>query len=90
MAQSTMIGDRKNGLKDGLSNEWFATFDLYSPAKARNQDASVVIDRPKLQDILLGAMGDCVRTGVRARALPLSSSLWLDWKSHRLSPDRRR
>jgi len=63
MAQSTMIGDRKNGLKDGVSNEWFATFDLYSPAKARNQDASVVIDRPKLQDILLSAIGDSVETG---------------------------
>jgi len=63
MNEATMIGDRKNGLKDGLSNEWFATFDLYSPAKARNQDASVVIDRPVLQDILLSAIGDCVETG---------------------------
>jgi len=63
MAQSTMIGDRKNGLKDGKSNEWFATFDLYSPAKARNQDASVVIDRPVLQDILLSRVGPCVTVG---------------------------
>ena len=63
MSQATVIGDRKNGLKDGLSSEWFATFDLYSPAKARNQDVSVVIDRPKLQDILLSAIGDCVQTG---------------------------
>ena len=63
MEQATMIGDRKNGLKDGLSSEWFATFDLYSPAKARNQEASVVIDRPKLQDILLEAVGDCVEIG---------------------------
>ena len=50
---STVIGDRKNGLKDGKSNEWFATFDLESPARARNQDVSLVIDRPILQDILL-------------------------------------
>jgi len=63
MARSTMIGDRKNGLKDGLSSEWFATFDLYSPAKARNQDASIVIDRPILQEILVEAIGDSVQTG---------------------------
>lgn len=63
MAKATMIGDRKNGLKDGVSNEWFATFDLYSPAKARNQDASVVIDRPILQDILLSRVGHRVHTG---------------------------
>ena len=64
MESSTMIGDRKNGLKDGVSNEWFATFDLLAPAKARGQEASVVIDRPLLQDILLSQVGDCVNTGV--------------------------
>jgi len=51
MESSTMIGDRVNGLKDGISNEWFATFDLLTPARARNQEASVVIDRPRLQDV---------------------------------------
>ena len=64
MASSTKIGDRVNGLKDGISNEWFATFDLLSPAKSRNQEASVVIDRPTLQDILLSKVGDCVRVGI--------------------------
>jgi len=63
MTESTMIGDRMNGLKDGVSNKWFATFDLYSPAKANNQEASVVIDRPKLQEILLKRVGDCVEVG---------------------------
>ena len=63
MEKSTTIGDRKNGLKDGISNEWFATFDLLGPAQARNQDASVVIDRPELQDILLSKVSDCVTTG---------------------------
>ena len=28
LCRSTMIGDRMNGLKDGVSNKWFATFDL--------------------------------------------------------------
>lgn len=60
---STVIGDRINGLKDGLSNEWFATFDLYAPAKRRNQDPSVVIDRPVLQEILLSRVKECVFTG---------------------------
>ena len=53
LAKATSIGTRKNGLKDGVSNEWFATFDLYAPARRRGQDSSVVIDRPILQDILL-------------------------------------
>lgn len=63
IASSTVIGDRKNGLKDGISNEWFATFDLLAPAKRREQDPSVVIDRPVLQQILLSRVGDCVKTG---------------------------
>ena len=52
-----------NGLKDGVSNEWFATFDLATPAAARGQKPSVVIDRPVLQQILL----DQVRLGGRGR-----------------------
>jgi len=58
--RSTIIGDRMNGLKDGLSDEWFATFDLDSPARRRGQVSSVVIDRPVLQEILLGEVGHCV------------------------------
>jgi len=64
MEGATKIGDRTNGLKDGISNEWFATFDLLTPAQARNQEASVVIDRPMLQDILLSKVGDCVEVGL--------------------------
>jgi len=60
---STVIGDRVNGLKDGLSNEWFATFDLKTPAMARGQEPSVVIDRPVLQNLLLQRVGDCVTKG---------------------------
>lgn len=63
LQRATSIGDRTNGLKDGVSNEWFATFDLFAPAKRRGQDTSVVIDRPVLQEILLGAVGDCVTKG---------------------------
>jgi len=51
------------GLKDGVSNEWFATFDLYAPARKRNQEVSIVIDRPILQGILLERVGGCVTNG---------------------------
>jgi len=57
LAKATSIGTRKNGLKDGVSNEWFATFDLMAPARRRGQDSSVVIDRPILQEILLEGIG---------------------------------
>ena len=61
--EGNMIGDRKNGLKDGISNEWFATFDLATPAAKRGQRPSVVIDRPILQEILLEKVGHCVTKG---------------------------
>jgi len=63
LARATTIGSRTNGLKDGLSDEWFATFDLDSPARKRGQVSSVVIDRPILQEILLERVGECVTLG---------------------------
>jgi len=63
LERSTVIGNRKNGLKDGLSDEWFATFDLDSPARKRGQVSSVVIDRPVLQEILLERVGHTVTKG---------------------------
>jgi zeaxanthin epoxidase len=63
LEEATCLGDRVNGLKDGVSNEWFATFDLATPAAARGQKPSVVIDRPVLQQILLDQVGDCLTMG---------------------------
>ena len=63
LANANCIGDRVNGLKDGISNEWFATFDLATPAEKRGQRPSVVIDRPTLQELLLERVGDCVIKG---------------------------
>jgi len=63
LQRATVIGDRTNGLKDGISDEWFATFDLDSPARRRGQVSSVVIDRPILQEIFLEEVGDCVIKG---------------------------
>jgi zeaxanthin epoxidase len=57
------IGDKRNGLKDGLSGEWFANFDLQTPAAARNQAYSLVIDRPVLQEILMKHVGNTVTNG---------------------------
>ena len=57
------IGDRKNGLKDGISNEWFATFDLSTPALERGQEPSLVIDRPILQELLMDRVGHSVTLG---------------------------
>jgi len=63
LEEATVIGNRMNGLKDGLSDEWFATFDLDSPARKRGQVSSVVIDRPILQEILLERVGHTVSKG---------------------------
>ena len=64
VAKGNGIGDRINGLKDGISNEWFATFDLATPATARGQEPSLVIDRPVLQELLLDRVGGTVTKGV--------------------------
>jgi zeaxanthin epoxidase len=61
--KANVIGDRVNGLKDGISEEWYATFDLLSPAVKRKQAPSVVIDRPILQEILLSRVNDRVTIG---------------------------
>ena len=53
LSKATSIGTRRNGFKDGLSNEWFVTLDLDAPARKRGQESTVVIDRPVLQEILL-------------------------------------
>ena len=90
LEKATSIGTRKNGLKDGVSNEWFATFDLYAPARRRGQDSSVVIDRPILQEILL-AVPQRAETHKKARprrAAPeyvscaSSTRPWRLWAAH--------
>nr|ARG42304.1 chloroplast zeaxanthin epoxidase [Karlodinium veneficum] len=63
LKKSTTIGDRINGLKDGISDEWFATFDLLKPAQQVQGEPSVVIDRPILQEIFLKKVGRHVTKG---------------------------
>ena len=50
-ARATWTGNRTNGIKDGIRNEWYAKFDLESPAKARGMPYTCVVERPELQEI---------------------------------------
>jgi zeaxanthin epoxidase len=53
MKKFTITGDKENGIKDGIRTEWYAKFDLGTPAKDRNMPLTGVIERPDLQDIYL-------------------------------------
>jgi len=52
----TVTGDKENGIKDGIRTEWYAKFDLKSPAEARGMPYTGVIDRPDLQEIYLASL----------------------------------
>ena len=56
MQKFTITGDKINGIKDGLRTEWYAKFDLASPAESRDMPYTGVIDRPDLQEIYLQAI----------------------------------
>jgi zeaxanthin epoxidase len=36
MEKFTFTGDKENGIKDGIRDEWYAKFDLATPAEQRN------------------------------------------------------
>jgi len=54
---ATFTGNLTNGIKDGVRDEWYAKFDLKTPAKNRKMQYTCVIERPKLQEHFLGALG---------------------------------
>merc|ERR1719331_1942100 len=63
-ARATWTGNRTNGIKDGIRNEWYAKFDLMTPAADRSMPFTCVVERPVLQDgsevegdVLIGADG---------------------------------
>jgi zeaxanthin epoxidase len=56
MEKFTFTGNKENGIKDGIRNEWYAKFDLASPAETRNMPYTGVIERPDLQNIYLANM----------------------------------
>jgi len=49
MGKFTFTGDKENGIKDGIRDEWYAKFDLAGPAEARGLPYTGVIERPDLQ-----------------------------------------
>lgn len=53
MEKFTFTGDKENGIKDGIRTEWYAKFDLASPAEVRKMPYTGVIERPDLQEIYL-------------------------------------
>jgi len=58
---ATWTGNRTNGIKDGIRDEWYAKFDLQSPAEERGMPFTCVVERPDLQDILLKRTSHAVR-----------------------------
>ncbi|MCL7041879.1 hypothetical protein MKW94_020709 [Papaver nudicaule] len=52
-----ITGDRLNGLADGVTGEWFTTFDFRTPAVEKGLPVTQVISRITLQDILVKAVG---------------------------------
>lgn len=60
MDKFTFTGDKKNGIKDGIRNDWYATFDLGGPARDRGLPYTGVIERPDLQEIYLNAIPEGV------------------------------
>jgi zeaxanthin epoxidase len=60
MNKFTFTGDKENGIKDGIRNEWYAKFDLGTPAEVRNMPYTGVIERPDLQQIYLDKLPESV------------------------------
>lgn len=64
MEKFTFTGDKENGIKDGIRDEWYAKFDLGSPAERRKLPYTGVIDRPDLQSIYLESLpAGVIQTG---------------------------
>jgi len=61
-ARATWTGNRTNGIKDGIRNEWYAKFDLESPAKSRGMPYTCVVERPELQEIMMRRTSKHIRT----------------------------
>jgi len=60
--RATWTGNRTNGIKDGIRNEWYAKFDLESPASSRGMPYTCVVERPELQEIMMRRTGHNIRT----------------------------
>jgi len=61
-SRATWTGNRTNGIKDGIRNEWYAKFDLESPAASRGMPYTCVVERPELQEIMMKRTSHKIRT----------------------------
>ena len=61
-ARATWTGNRTNGIKDGIRDEWYAKFDLQSPAESRGMPFTCVVERPELQEIMMRRTNEHIRT----------------------------
>jgi len=60
--RATWTGNRTNGIKDGIRDEWYAKFDLKSPAQSRGMPYTCVVERPELQEIMMRRTSSNIRT----------------------------
>merc|ERR1719261_1954035 len=61
-SHATWTGNRTNGIKDGIRNEWYAKFDLKTPAADRSMPFTCVVERPELQEIMMRRTSHNIRT----------------------------
>jgi zeaxanthin epoxidase len=59
MGRFTFTGTRKCGIKDGIRNSWYSVFEaIKNLAEWNTLPYTGVIDRPDLQEVLLGSMSE--------------------------------
>ena len=71
---ATWTGNRTNGIKDGIRDEWYAKFDLQTPAFDRSMPYTCVVDRPDLQDVLMTRVSHNLRNGAGVESYTQSES----------------
>jgi len=85
----TWTGNLTNGIKDGIRDEWYAKFDLGTPAANRNMPYTGVIERPDLQQILLDNLAEGVvnnGVGVDSYTTTGASSVDVKLEDERIVP----
>jgi len=69
VGKATFTGNLTNGIKDGIRDEWYAMFDLKSPAADRDMPFTCVVERPDLQQIMLDRLAPgVVRNGAGVKS----------------------
>jgi len=83
LAKFTYTGDKENGIKDGIRDEWYAKFDLATPAEKRGLPYTGVIERPDLQEIFLGSLASSAPTrGIDGEEIVKNGNGVTSYKKH--------